>query len=326
MSPEFLGSALSDLSVPSDPRLLVGFAHADDSGVVALDRECALVQTVDFLTPMVDDAHTFGAIAAANALSDVYAMGGTPLSVLNILCFPSKVLDAQTLASILNGALSKVIEAGAVLAGGHSVRDDELKFGLSVTGLVHPDRVWKNDGARVGDVLLLTKPLGTGILTTARKRDAIEEDALSEAVASMLRLNAVAASVGRGFRVHSCTDITGNGLVGHAWEIARASQVGLSFDFERLPILAGALELAERGFVPGGARSNAGYVGSAWQASGLNEAEQGLVFDPQTSGGLLFSVHPADAKALCSALEQQGTTAVVVGEVLAQKACVRVQK
>jgi len=306
--------------------LLVGFGHADDSGVVALDHDRALVQTVDFLTPMVDDAQKFGAIAAANALSDVYAMGGVPLSVLNVLCFPSKTLDSETLGSILKGALNKVIQAGAVLAGGHSVRDEELKFGLAVTGLIHPDRVWKNDGAQVGDVLVLTKPLGTGILTTARKRDAITEDELAEAVASMLRLNDTAASVGRALRVHSCTDITGNGLVGHAWEIARASGVLLSMGFEQLPILAGALELAGQGFVPGGARSNTRYVGSGWQAVGLNEAEEGLVFDPQTSGGLLFSVHCEDATTLCATLGQEGVNAAVVGEVFAGPPCVRVEK
>lgn len=261
--------------------------------MVRLDDERALVQTVDFFTPVVDDPYTYGAIAAANALSDVYAMGGTPLSALNVLCFPNKVLGVDVLRAILEGGRDKVLEAGAVLAGGHSVRDDELKFGMSVTGLVHPDRVWSNAGAQPGDALVLTKPLGTGILTTALKRDAITAARLEPAVAAMAALNKAPMLAAAQGTVHACTDITGNGLAGHAYEMATGSGVTLRMSYASLPLHAGVTQLAEAGHVPGGHRSNLSYVGDALVVDELTEAQVKVVVDPQTSGGLLFAV-PAD--------------------------------
>lgn len=291
-----------------------------------MDSDRALIQTVDFFTPIVDDPYTFGAIAAANALSDVWAMGGEPVSALNIVGFPDQELSAEVLAAILQGGFDKIREAGAVLAGGHSVRDAEIKYGLAVTGFVHPDRIWRNGGARVGDVLVLTKPLGTGILTTARKRDGIIEDALVDAVASMSRLNRDAMLAGRKVDVHACTDITGNGLAGHAWEMARASGVELRFDFDRLPLFEGVLDAALNGFCPGGAKSNQRYVGDALSVAGLSPEEQAVILDPQTSGGLLFAVGDGDADVLLRELGRRGVDGRVVGEAVAGRAAVSVRR
>lgn len=300
--------------IPADPRLLVGFEWADDAGVVKLDPERGLVQTVDFFTPIVDDPFEYGAIAAANALSDVWAMGGEPLCAMNLVGFPDKDLPASVLTEILEGGLSKLREAGVMLVGGHSVRDPEIKYGLSVTGLVHPDRIWRNGGARPGDALILTKPLGTGVLTTARKRDAIPEDALDEAKAHMKRLNRDAKRAAEPGTVHAATDITGNGLCGHAWEMARASDVILEFEFSRLPLLARALELAGAGFCPGGTAANRRYVGNL-DLSGLTPDQEGIALDPQTSGGLLLAV-PADEVAdLLGRMHALDVPAVVVGTV-----------
>lgn len=271
-----------------------------------LDAERALVQTVDFFTPIVDDPYTYGAIAAANALSDVYAMGGVPLSALNVLCW-NETLPAEALAQLLAGGLAKVREAGAVLAGGHSVTANEPKFGLAVTGLIHPDRIWANRGAAPGDVLVLTKPLGTGILSTALKRQACPEDAEAAAVQAMLTLNRAARDAGAGGEVHACTDITGFGLVGHAWEMARASDVGLRLVAEAMPLLPHAIALAEAGHLTRGELSNRDYVGDALSFERVPKALQSVLVDPQTSGGLLFAVPDA------ARFEGIGT---VVGEII----------
>ena len=311
MSPEVLGSATKMLARSSDPRLIIGFETADDAGVFLLDEHNALVQTVDFFTPVVDDPWHYGAIAAANAISDVYAMGGTPLTAMNIVGFPDRDLPVAILEQILAGGLAKMQEAGVVLVGGHSVRDSELKYGLSVTGTVDPARVWRNFGARPGDALVLTKPLGTGILTTARKRDVISASAMNEAVTSMQQLNREAMLAGRTVEVHACTDITGNGLAGHSWEMARASAVELRFSFAALPLLAGALDASRAGHSPGGSSANLAYVGAALDLSALEPHEASIVVDPQTSGGLLFAV--PDAAALLTALAERGVSASIIG-------------
>lgn len=302
--------------------MIVGFDLADDAGVVRLDAERALVQTVDFFTPVVDDPWTFGAIAAANALSDVYAMGGVPVTALNILCWDDS-LPSELLHDILRGGLDKVVEAGALLVGGHSVTDKEVKYGLSVTGLVHPDRVWKNQGARPGDALLLTKPVGTGIATTAMKRDRCPQRTADAAVAAMLELNRPArdAAVERGLSVHAATDITGFGLVGHAWEMAHASEARLVIRAGSVPLLPDVVALAAEGHLTRGERSNPEYVGSAlhWSPSIPKDLRSVLV-DPQTSGGLLLSMPAPEAEALAS----DGLGAVI-GEVEPGPAAVEVR-
>ena len=270
-----------------DANLLVGFETSDDAGVYKLSPECALVQTADFFTPIVDDPATFGAIAAANALSDVYAMGSRPLTAISILCYPVKG-DMEDLEAILRGGGEKLMEAGCVLAGGHSVNDDEIKFGYAITGVVHPDRVWTNAGARPGDVLVLTKPLGTGVIGTALKRGIASEEHVEAAIASMLRLNRCE------FAPHGATDITGFGLIGHAREMALASTVTLEIEANAVPLLPGALRYAAEGAQPGGLKNNREFAGDCVRLRGAIPAEfEALLYDPQTSGGLLLSLAEA---------------------------------
>lgn len=312
----------AQLQTEADPRVIVGFDLADDAGVVRLPSGEGLVQTVDFFTPIVDDPRIYGAISAANALSDVYAMGGRPLCAMNVVCFPHKALPVWVLEEILAGGAEVVREAGAVLVGGHSVKDDELKYGLSVSGLVDPDRVWANQGARPGDALVLTKAIGTGVLTTARKRDGVEQAALAHAVRSMRTLNRAAAEAAADLDVHACTDITGNGLAGHAWEMARASSARLVIDWGAVPLLDGARGAAEAGFVPGGSKSNRSYVGDALEWVEMDEADQALALDPQTSGGLLLSVPEEQADALVARLVAQDLDAARAGTVQSGAAAV----
>ena len=299
-----------------DPNLLVGFNLADDAGVYRLNEREALVQTVDFFTPIIDDPYTFGAIAAANALSDVYAMGGKPLTALNIACFPANALAPEVLNQILRGGQSKVAEAGCILVGGHSVQDPELKYGLAVTGLVHPDRIYTNAGTQPGDRLILSKKLGTGLLANAFKAGRLAEADLAEAVASMLALNKAAAEILPDFAVHACTDVTGFGLLGHAAEMAEGSQVGMTFYAARVPALAHSLALAAEG-LKGGSLDNQRFLQSkVTVASGVDPARANLLFDAQTSGGLLIAVAAAEAEALLNALGQNGVeAAALVGEV-----------
>ncbi len=284
-----------DTVLPLIPRLkdenvLVGFDTADDAGVYRLSPECALVQTVDFFTPIVDDPYTFGRIAAANALSDVYAMGGRPLTALSVLCYPGKG-DLEDLQAILRGGADTMIEAGCVVLGGHSVNDDEIKFGYAVTGLVHPERVWTNAGARVGDVLVLTKALGTGVIGTALKRGLARAEHVEAAVASMTALNRTDAEA------HGCTDVTGFGLMGHGREMALASGVTLEIDSKQLEFLPGALEYAAAGAIPGGLNNNRNFAGCAVEIAGALAPEiEALLYDPQTSGGLLLSQAPEAAR------------------------------
>jgi len=320
VGPGTLSKILADLpAMPSD-RLLVGHGTYDDAGVYLLDEERALVQTVDFFTPIVDDPYLFGQIAAANALSDVYAMGATPLTALNIVCFPSRKLGPAVLREILRGGAEKVLEAGAVTVGGHTVEDEEPKFGLAVTGLVHPRRVMTNAGARPGDVLVLTKPLGTGVIATALKGEMAPPEAVAEAAAGMARLNREAAEVAAELELVACTDVTGFGLLGHAAEMALASGVGMRFWVEAVPLYPHARELAAMGLLPGGAHANRQHFGRLVRFDpGVAEVEQDLLFDPQTSGGLLLAVPPDKQEQCLARLAERGVAAAAVGEVVAAR-------
>jgi selenide,water dikinase len=284
-----LDQALAGLSRVKHPDILVGFDTRDDAGVFRLSPDLALVQTIDFFTPIVDDPYTYGAIAAANSLSDVYAMGGRPVSALSVLCYPGKG-DIDVLREILRGGADKMQEAGCAILGGHSVSDEEIKFGFAVTGSIHPERVWTNAGARPGDVLTLTKSLGTGVVSTALKRGIATEEHVSASIASMLLLNKAPTFA------HGCTDITGFGLLGHAREMALASNVTLEIDPSVLPLLPGALAYAKAGAIPGGTNNNREFVSSCVQFDReLPPEMEALLYDPQTSGGLLISApepHP----------------------------------
>lgn len=320
MGPEALAQVLRPLTaaalpVPAD--LLVGLSAADDAAVYRLNAEQAVVATLDFFPPVVDDPYTFGAVAAANALSDVYAMGGTPLFCLNLVAWPDN-LEPALLTEILRGGSEKVREAGAIVAGGHSVTDREPKYGLVAIGLVHPTKIFTKGGARAGDALLLTKPIGTGAITTALKRELAAEDDVAAAVASMTRLNGAAArALGTlGAELHACTDVTGFGLLGHASEMAAQSGVGMRFSLAAIPMLPGARGYAERSIAPGGTERNREYLaGRVDLDAAINEAGQLLLFDPQTSGGLLAAVAPDVVEAALAALAAEGVVAQPIGEV-----------
>jgi selenide, water dikinase len=310
---------LGKLARQHDPNVLVGFDHADDAGVYRLGPGTALVQTVDFFTPIVDDPFTFGQIAATNALSDVYAMGGKPLTSLAMVCFPEKG-DLAVLERILAGGLSKMMEAGCTVIGGHSIRDDETKFGYAVTGVVDPGRVLTNGGARVGDRLLFTKALGTGVISTAIKKGVAKQAWIDAAVASMTTLNKTAAEVITKFAVHGLTDVTGFGMIGHAREMALASKVSLKLYAGRIPILEGAMDCLRAGHIPGGLKANREFAECvAGYDSGIGEEIKTMLFDPQTAGGLLISVAAEDAVALAQALNAAGVAAVEIGEVLPER-------
>ena len=302
-----------------DDRVLVDYRTADDAGVYRLENGRALVQTVDFFTPIVDDPFVYGQIAAANSLSDVYAMGGRPLTALAIACFPEE-LEAASVKAIFAGGLDKLREARVALLGGHTVKDQEVKFGYSVTGEVDPTRFWSNAGAQVGDVLILTKPLGTGIVSTALKFGRAPAALVDAAVQSMVTLNRAAAdALGQiGEHVHACTDVTGFGLLGHGSEIAAASGCSLAIDVETVPLLAGVERLVE-GNVPGGGRTNARHFGTGVRAEREIRGDiLSLLHDPQTSGGLLAAVHPDRARPAVWALVAAGVAAVRIGVVIPQ--------
>lgn len=294
----------------------MGLDTADDAGVFQLDAETALIQTVDFFTPLVDDPYLFGQIAAANSLSDVYAMGGKPLTAMNIVAFPMCSLDAAVLGEILKGGQEKISEAGAVLVGGHTIDDAEPKYGLSVTGLVHPGKVWANAGARPGDRLILTKPIGTGVLATAMRAEMFA-DGVQAAITSMAALNKVAAETAGAFSVHACTDITGFGVLGHLFEMAAASGVRIEVDSRALPLLPEAAEAAAMGFVPGGAYSNREYLTRVAFRTDVPDPIRDLCFDPQTSGGLVFSLPEEEAAAALAALKNAGLHAcALIGRIV----------
>jgi selenide, water dikinase len=310
---------LRDLPLVTDPNLITGIEHAEDAGVYKISPELALVQTVDFFTPTVDDPFTFGQIAATNALNDIYAMGGKPLTAMNIVCFPIKEMDVGILRDVLRGGLDKLREAGALLVGGHSVEDSEIKYGLAVTGVIHPAKVLFNRGAIAGDSLILTKPLGTGIVSTALKGNEAAPQLLIQAVDSMTRLNKKAAElmVEHG-GIHACTDITGFGFLGHASEMIEDSSVGLRIDSAAVPIFSGLKKLVEEGFVPGGLYRNKDFRIAQIEAADTCPAWLlDVLFDPQTAGGLFFSLPASQASILVEKMHQAGIgDAAIVGEVV----------
>jgi len=312
---------LGKLAQQHDPNVLVGFDHADDAGVYQIGPDTALVQTADFFTPIVDDPYTFGQIAATNALSDIYAMGGRPLTALALVCFPEKG-DLAILERILAGGLSKMMEAGCTIVGGHSIRDDETKFGYSVTGLIDPQRVLTNGGAKPGDRLLFTKALGTGVISTAIKKEAARQPWIDAAVASMTTLNKMTAEVitAQGeTAVHALTDVTGFGLIGHAREMALASDVSLRLCASRIPLLEGALDCVRAGHIPGGLKANREFAECVVGYEGeIPEDIKTLLFDPQTAGGLLVAVKSEKSANLTRSLITAGVAAVEIGEVLAR--------
>jgi selenide,water dikinase len=318
MSPAVLDQILSKLPVQDDPRLLVGFRNKDDAGVFLLREDLALVQTTDFFTPIIDDPYQYGQIAAANSLSDIYAMGGQPLTALSIVCYPEDG-DLDALQRILLGGLDKMIEAKCTVVGGHMVRDPGVKFGYAITGTIDPKRIWANNGAKVGDKLLLTKPLGTGVIATAIRAGQAEAAWMDAAAKSMSRLNRDAASAvsALGDAVHSVTDITGFGFIGHAWEMAAASCVSLRLDSGKFELLNGALECVRQGYIAGGLKKNRDFVGDcAAFAKGVPMELQQLLYDPQTSGGLLVSLRADAVLEACELLQKASCAAMKVGDVI----------
>jgi selenide, water dikinase len=319
---------LGKLARQHDPNVLVGFDHADDAGVYQIAPDQALVQTVDFFTPIVDDPYVFGQIAATNSLSDVYAMGGKPLTALALVCFPERA-DLEILQQILAGGLSKMVEAGCTVIGGHSIRDEETKFGYAVTGLIHPKKVLANRGAKPGDILVLTKALGTGVISTAIKKGKAESSWIDAAVQSMTTLNKRAAEVIQDseFKINAMTDVTGFGLIGHAREMALASDVSLELYASRIPLLSGALECVRAGYIPGGLNNNRDFAECVVEYDdGIPGDVRALLFDPQTAGGLFISVDSKDAGNLIKSLSRAGVTAVEVGAVVARtKPLIRVR-
>jgi selenide,water dikinase len=304
------------LKIKGHPNLIVGLESPDDAGVYKLNSDTALIQTLDFLTPVTDSPYEFGQIAAANSLSDVYAMGGEPITVMNIVCFPSCDLDEDILAETLRGGLDKINESGATLVGGHSVDDQEFKYGLSVTGLVHPDRVLTNSGAALGDALILTKPIGTGIISTAIKAGLASEENIEESVRIMSMLNKVAAETAKQFSCHACTDVTGFGLAGHLLEMAKGSKKEITLHSGRVPLLGSVLEFARMGLVPAGAHKNRAFFQDFTQIDGaVDRALTDLMFDPQTSGGLLISLDKKKAEDCVQAMKIKGLNAWVIGEI-----------
>ncbi len=322
ISPDALSAVLKNLPpVQSpDPRLLVGLDTSDDAGVYQLTEDIALVQTLDFFTPIVDEPYWFGQIAAANALSDVFAMGGKPLTALNIVGFPISKLDPAILTDILRGAADKIAEAGATLLGGHSIDDPEPKFGLSVTGTVHPKRVLTNAGAKPGDVLILTKPIGVGIQTTAIKRDMLAPEQTELVMSIMATLNKAAAETALSYSVNACTDVTGFGLMGHALEMAEGSKVGIRVRQADVPVLPGTRELARQGVIPGGSKSNFRWVADRVEyAEELDEIDRLILCDAVTSGGLLISVPASEAAELLASLRRRGIEwARIIADVVAE--------
>ena len=301
---------LASLPNNIDKNVLVGFDTSDDAGVYQLNAEQALVYTVDFITPPVDDPYLFGQIAAANSLSDIYAMGGKPLSCLNIAGFPADKLDSEILTGIISGALQKITEAGAVLLGGHTTDNDEPIFGLTVTGMVHPENIWRNSGAQPGDQLILTKALGSGVLFNANLKNLVSAKALGECLDSLIVLNKTAAEVFANFEIHAATDITGFGFAGHALEMLSGPDLSFNITLDAIPIMNEAREMYERGVTTGVNQTNRTLVENNWNfAEGFSTTQQELMLDPQTSGGLLVAVPEAQTLSILKALHDAGVTA-----------------
>lgn len=304
-----------------DPNLLVGIDTSDDAGIYRVSDELALIQTVDYFTPIVDDPYMFGQIAAANALSDVYAMGGEPKTVLNIVGFPVKKLGADMLAEILKGASDKVKEAGAIIVGGHSIDDQEPKFGMAVTGYVHPDKFYRNVGAKPGDALVLTKPIGIGIITTGIKRGVVTPEQEEKVIETMAALNKTAAEALNGYNVHAVTDVTGFGLLGHAFEMAKGSNVSFTITYGDVPVLEGTDKLAEQGIIPGGSKSNYEWLKNEIEfKETISDSNRYILCDAITSGGLLVSLPKEEAESYVKELHGKNIgTAQVIGEVHGQQ-------
>lgn len=317
IGPHILAKVLADLPVrEEDPRVLVNMSGADDAGIFQLTPDMALVQTVDFFTPIVDDPYSFGRIAAANSLSDVYAMGGKPVTAMNIVAFPVPLVESGVLSEVLRGASDVLQEAEVSLVGGHSVEDDVPKFGLSVTGLIHPQHIWQNKGAQLGDVLILTKPLGTGIMSTALKGGLFEEGTQA-AMESMMRLNKNACDLARNYSIHACTDVTGFSLMGHTQEMAKASLCSICIEAENLPLLPGVKEAAQMGLVPAATYGNKKAITNVIIDEKLEDFWEDICFDPQTSGGLLLAMPEADGIRYLEAAHAEGLPqAARVGYVL----------
>ncbi|SCG83708.1 selenide, water dikinase, selenocysteine-containing [Proteiniborus sp. DW1] len=311
-----MAQVLCQLPKATDENLIVGIETSDDAAVYKINEETALIQTIDFFTPVVDDPYTFGQIAAANSLSDIYAMGGEPKLAMNIICFPT-CLSPNIMAEILKGGYDKVAEANAILIGGHTVEDDEPKYGLSVSGFIHPSQVLTNCNAQVGDVLVLTKPIGIGVINTAIKAQLTDEETYNEAVKTMTTLNKFAKDAMVSVGANSCTDITGFGLLGHTLEMAEGSGVTIKLYSDKIPVIPQALEYAKMGLVPAGAYSNMGFIGDKVAFDDrVSQEMKDLLFDPQTSGGLLISVKATKVDELLKILEQGPTKYGIVGEVI----------
>lgn len=297
-----------------DENLIVGTETSDDAAVYKLNKDVAIIQTLDFFTPIVDDPYLFGQIAATNSLSDIYAMGGSPILALNIVCFPT-CLDFKILGDILKGGADKVREAGATIVGGHTIDDKEPKYGLSVTGLVHPDKVLKNSSAKPGDILILTKPLGTGIITTAIKGEIAGKSQIEMAVRSMATLNKYAYEVALNFNINACTDITGFGLMGHALEMAEGSKVSIVIESNKIKYFDGVDDLAKMGIIPAGTYKNREYLEGKFQFNNVEDYMLDILMDPQTSGGLLYSISEKEANKFINLLKESGIEANIIGYV-----------
>ncbi len=319
MAPDALTQVLRQLPPMEDENLLVGFDTADDGSAYRIEKDLLAIQTVDLFPPMVDNPYEFGKIAAANALSDIYAMGGDPKLVMNIFCYP-ETLSQEIAGEILRGGYEKVKEAGALVTGGHTIRDHEPKYGLAVTGFIKEKELWTNSGAQPGDDLILSKALGSGILNTAVRCNSLNSNQLEKLIATMERLNKYAYEVGKKYTVHSCTDITGFGLLGHGYEMAQASQVTLEIYGEKVPLLSGTEDQAEKEMIPGGAYTNKNHLkGQVEWEKEISSLMELIFFDPQTSGGLLFSVSPGESGEMLQALQEVEPEAAIIGKVLSRE-------
>ena len=318
MSPVGLGRLLAGLPKNVDPNLLVGYETSDDAGVYRLDGETALITTADIITPPVDDPFVFGQIGAANSLSDIFAMGGRPLTCLNLIGFPTKALGQEVLEGIVEGALSKITEAGAVLAGGHTTDDEEPKFGLAVTGIVHPEKLWRNTGAKPGDVIILTKPIGSGVLFNANLKNLVSEAAMDACIATISTLNKAASEVLQRYTVHAATDVTGFGLAGHALEMAQGSAVTIEFDVDEILVLDEALQHYDNGVTTGSNQNNRALIENSARFDRSLPGKQSEIFvDPQTSGGLLVAMPEDEGRQALPALHNAGIdTARIIGNVI----------
>ncbi|MGL6063636.1 MAG: selenide, water dikinase SelD [Fusobacteriaceae bacterium] len=318
MGPEVLSTIISDLPRVEDKNLIVGYDKADDAAVYKLTDDIAMIQTLDFFTPMVDDPYLFGQIAAANSLSDVYAMGGIPKTAMNIVCFPEKE-DILILKEILRGGAEKIAEAGAVLSGGHSVHDPETKYGLSVTGIAHPDKIWKNYGANIEDIIIMTKPLGTGIISTASKMGKATEKAIKKMVDYMVMLNGYSAKILHDYPITSCTDITGFGFLGHLYEMARGTEKTFVIESELVPYIEEAKEYANEFYITAGGQKNRLFVEKNLTFESIPFWLQEIMLDPQTSGGLLFTVSPEYLEKIIEEFNKEKIELWVIGTVEKQQ-------